>query len=73
MFKDEECGNNCYKVNHGVLVVGYGTGDDGDYWIVKNSWGGHWGEDGYVRMARNTEYNCAIPCWALLPIIDPSA
>ena len=38
--------------NHATLVVGYGVEDDTgrEYWIMKNSWGLGWGEDGFMRV-----------------------
>lgn len=42
-----------------VQLVGYGTDSkDGDYWIVRNSWGTEWGEDGYIRLKRESETQC---------------
>ena len=42
-----DCGTN---LDHGVLIIGYGIEDDLPYWLVKNSWGDSWGDNGYVKI-----------------------
>lgn len=42
-----------YGLDHAIAIVGFGTDPEGgDYWIVRNSWGTSWGEEGYIRLGR---------------------
>jgi C1A family cysteine protease len=75
-----ECGTT---LDHGVLVIGYGSeGKEGteriegteDYYLVKNSWGTSWGDEGYIKLGRGPQYNdgqgqCGILLQASYPVL----
>ncbi|XP_073995758.1 procathepsin L-like [Rhodnius prolixus] len=68
VYYDPNC--NSRRLDHGVLVIGYGTTEDGiDYWLVKNSYGQEWGENGYFKLIRNKNNHCGIASAASFPVV----
>lgn len=61
----DACGTN---LDHGVLVVGYGTDSISNqtFWKVKNSWGETWGENGYIRLGRGAKFDPNGECGILM-------
>ncbi|TQD77103.1 hypothetical protein C1H46_037379 [Malus baccata] len=70
LFTDDNCGT---ELNHAVTIIGYGTTEDATpYWLIKNSWSGRWGENGYMKILRNAdapEGVCGLAMQASYPII----
>lgn len=57
-------------LDRGMLLVGYGTENEVDYWTLKNSLGISWGEKGYMRLKRTAEEGpgmCGIQLAASIP------
>jgi len=50
------CGKNAV-INHAVTLVGYGKDNTkgAKYWLIQNSWGGDWGENGRIRLLRTEQ------------------
>lgn len=60
----DTCGT---QLDHGVAIIGYGNGFGKDYWIVRNSWGEGWGDEGYIKIARGKNM-CGIEEEATYPV-----
>jgi C1A family cysteine protease len=62
--------DDCSKrTDHAVVIVGYGSEDGQDYWLIRNSWGEDYGDSGYFRMARNKGDMCGISQYVFYPIV----
>ena len=48
ILNSELCGTT--TLNHAVLAVGYGLVGEQPYYLVKNSWGASWGDEGYIKL-----------------------
>ncbi|KAI9908250.1 hypothetical protein PsorP6_004181 [Peronosclerospora sorghi] len=55
-------------LNHALLLVGFGSDrTHGDYWILKNSYGSLWGEDGFMKLIADTKINCGLNVFPVIP------
>lgn len=67
IFEDAQCSSLKQSQPHHMLVVGYGRDSKNQfYWVIKNSFDTTWGENGYIRIARN---NCGIGQSGIYPIV----
>ncbi|CAF3763071.1 unnamed protein product [Rotaria sp. Silwood1] len=68
VFKKDKCRNKPDELNHAVIIIGHGY-DEGlkmPYWLIKNSWGTKWGENGYLRILKDSDNMCGIASMAFI-------
>ena len=70
VIKNGSCGTS---LDHGVLLVGYGTENGTDYWLVKNSWATSWGDKGYVKIERDMKTKGPGTCGIQMKASYPTA
>jgi len=67
IYQEPRCSST--KLDHGVLAVGYGSEGEKDYWIVKNSWGKVWGQEGYFWLLKSEKNMCGLATQASYPVV----
>ena len=67
VYYEPDC--STYFLDHAVLAAGYGEEGGEEYWLVKNSWATTWGDQGYIKMAKNRGNNCGIASAAYYPTV----
>jgi len=69
IINDPDC--DATSLDHAILIVGYGVDSTSNlnYWIVKNSWGSDWGENGYFRIVRGSGM-CGVNEAVTFPIVN---
>jgi len=56
-----------WNLDHAVGCIGYGSEGGVNYWIVRNSWGTSWGENGYIRMVKDKNNQCGEATMGCVP------
>ena len=71
VYDEPSCSPREEDLDHSVALVGYGTdGASGkDFWLVRNSWSSHWGDGGYVKIAR-TNGGCGVGTAAMYAVME---
>jgi len=72
VYVSDVCKNSTADVNHAVVAVGYGTCPKTglDYWIVKNSWGADWGDQGFFKIERGVNMCGVAVCNSFPAVVE---
>jgi hypothetical protein len=66
IYNEPRCSQS--DLDHIMDVVGYGVEGASPYWILENSWGASWGENGFMRILRNANNMCGVATHSIFPV-----